>query len=292
VPTSPGDVVNSLLTACVVAAPLALEIGVGHGLAGTTATLGAYLWTVGHLTVRRPIGVCVAVVTTLFLGLAGAMGALAGGHLWLLVVLTAAWATFQAVADTAATVVRVPVAMSALCFLLSAMDGGTSPTGAAWRGLLVLGGAAWAALWGLARHPPRRGTGGSRNLELAELVAAWPRSRPFAVLLAVPTALVATVAGLFEISHGAWIATTVLRVLRPDASATLARSGRRIGGTAAGALAAAVLLGTARHELSAVIVLVVCVSAMQLVGPGRYGIYTFFLTLVALELASVGQAAS
>jgi uncharacterized membrane protein YccC len=112
------------------------------------------------------------------------------------------------------------------------------------------------------------------------------------VLLAVPTALAATVAGLFEISHGAWIATTVLRVLRPDASATLVRSGRRIGGTAAGALVAAVLLGTARHELTVVIVLVICVSAMQLVGPGRYGIYTFFLTLVALELGSVAQAAS
>ena len=31
---------------------------------------------------------------------------------------------------------------------------------------------------------------------------------------------------------------------------------------------------------------------MQLVGPTRYGIYTFFLTLLALELSSVGQPAS
>ena len=30
-------------------------------------------------------------------------------------------------------------------------------------------------------------------------------------------------------------------------------------------------------------------SAMQLVGPVRYGVYTFFLTLVALELSSVGH---
>jgi hypothetical protein len=41
-----------------------------------------------------------------------------------------------------------------------------------------------------------------------------------------------------------------------------------------------------------VIALVVCLSAMQLVGPARYGFYTFFLTLIALELGSVGQAAS
>jgi hypothetical protein len=31
---------------------------------------------------------------------------------------------------------------------------------------------------------------------------------------------------------------------------------------------------------------------MQLVGPAHYGFYTFFLTLLALELVSVGQGAS
>jgi hypothetical protein len=80
--------------------------------------------------------------------------------------------------------------------------------------------------------------------------------------------------------------------MRPEASATLARSGRRIVGTSAGALIAAVLLGTERHEVTAVIVVVVCVSAMQLVGPAHYGFYTFFLTLLALELVSVNQTAS
>ncbi|HWR46121.1 MAG TPA: FUSC family protein [Pseudonocardiaceae bacterium] len=55
---------------------------------------------------------------------------------------------------------------------------------------------------------------------------------------------------------------------------------------------AALLLGGERHALTAVIVLVACLSAMQLVGPKRYGIFTFFLTLLALDLTSVGQAAS
>ncbi|HEX4082279.1 MAG TPA: FUSC family protein, partial [Acidimicrobiales bacterium] len=215
-----------------------------------------------------------------------------GGHLWLLVVLVVVWAAVQAVADTAATVLRVPVAMAALGFLLSAMIGEGGVRSAWGQGALFLAGAAWAALWQLVRHPPRRSTGGSFDLGLAECWAARDRSRRFAVLLAAPTALAAGVAGVFEISHGAWMATTVLRVMRPEASATVARSGRRIVGTSAGALVAAVLLGTERHELTAVIVLVVCLSAMQLVGPVRYGIYTFFLTLIALELGSVGQAAS
>lgn len=112
------------------------------------------------------------------------------------------------------------------------------------------------------------------------------------MLLAIPTALSAGVAGLFAISHGAWTATTVLRVLRPERAITLARSGRRIVGTAVGALVAALLLGFEPRAVTAVVVLVACGAAMELVGPARYGIYTFLLTLLALELSSVGQVAS
>jgi hypothetical protein len=290
---TPRTIGGSVVTACLVAAPLALGMGVGHDAAGAAATLGAYLWTVGHLTVGRPIGVRVSAVTAVLLGVAGLTGALAGGHLWLLVVLTVVWAACQAVAEIAATPLRMPVAMSALCFLLSAIGGAVSPPAALWRGLLVLGGATWAALCELARNPPWRSPGeGSRDIGLAELWAARARARHFALLLSVPTALSAGIVGLSRISHGAWMATTVLRVMRPEPSVTLARSGRRIAGTSAGALIAAVLLGTERRSLTAVIVVVVCVSGMQLVGPARYGIYTFFLTLLALELVSVDQAAS
>jgi hypothetical protein len=290
---TPGAIGRSAVTGCLVAGPLAAGIGVGHDAAGATATLGAYLWTVGHLTVGRPIGIRVSAVAAVLLAVAGVTGALAGGRLWLLVVLTVVWATCQAVAEIAATSLRVPVAMSALCFLLSAIAGATSPLAALGRGLLVLGGAAWAALWELARKPPWRSPGeGSRNIGLAELWDARVRSRRFALLLSVPTALSACIVGLAGISDGAWMATTVLRVMRPEASATLARSGRRIVGTSAGALIAAVLLGTEPHEATAVIVVVVCMSAMQLIGPAHYGIYTFFLTLLALELVSVGRTAS
>ncbi|MGA7419376.1 MAG: FUSC family protein [Acidimicrobiales bacterium] len=66
---------------------------------------------------------------------------------------------------------------------------------------------------------------------------------------------------------------------------------QRATGTAVGALLAAVLLAAAPTALTAVIVMVVAVTAMQLVGPRRYAVYTFFLTLVALQLSSVGHAA-
>jgi hypothetical protein len=282
-----------VITACLVAVPLAIGIGTGHDLAGASSALGAYLWTVGNQANPRPIGIRVAGGTALLFGVAGATGALAGRHLWFLVVMALAWATFQAVADTAANALRMPVAMAALCFLLSAIGSGASWHGALWRGLLVLGGASWMVVCEMVRHPPgrtRRAAGGQFGIN--DLRAAWPRSRGYAILLAIPTALSAGVAGLFAISHGAWTATTVLRVLRPDQSTTLARSGRRIVGTAAGALVAALVLAAEPHAVAAVVVLVASVSAMQLVGPARYGYYTFFLTLLALELGSVGEVAS
>jgi hypothetical protein len=143
--------------------------------------------------------------------------------------------------------------MAALCFLLSAIGGGATAGGALWRGLLVLGGASWVALGEVVLHRLWRSPeAGTRDLGLAELATAWPKSRGYALLLILPTTLAAGLFGTSQISHGAWMATTVLRVLRADAAVTLARE---------------------RRALTAVIVLAVCQSAMQLVGPKRYGVY-------------------
>jgi hypothetical protein len=69
---TPGVIGRSVATACMVAGPLALGIGVGHGAAGAAATLGSYLWTVGHLTVERPIGIPLAALRRGLLVLGGA----------------------------------------------------------------------------------------------------------------------------------------------------------------------------------------------------------------------------
>jgi hypothetical protein len=280
---------SAVLSSCLVAGPLALGLATGHPVAGSIASLAAYLWTVGHLTDKRPLALPVDVVTVLLLVIAGVMGALAGRYLWLLVVSTALWAPFQAVAHVAEGALRMPVAMAALGMLLSALAGGTNPYGALWRGVLFLAGAAWVALCEVVRHPPWRSPDeGTRELAFGKLAREWKESRGFALLLTVPTTLAAGVAGTFEISHGAWMATTVLRVLRPDRAETIARSWRRLTGTCAGALLAAFLLATAPKPQAAVVVLILALTGMQLVGARRYGIYTFFLTLIALQLATVG----
>jgi hypothetical protein len=291
-----GDVpwrktVSAVLSSCLVAGPFALGLATGHPAAGGVASLSAYLWTLSHLNDKRPLGLSVAVVSVLLLVIAGAMGALAGRHLWLLIVATALWAPIQALADVATGALRMPVAMAALGMLLSAITGGTSPYGALWRGVLFLAGATWVALWEILRHPPWRSADeGTRELAFGKLARSWRQSWGFALLLTVPTTLAAGAAGAFEISHGAWMATTVLRVLRPDRADTIARSWRRLVGTCAGALLAALLLATVPAPKTVVVVLILALTAMQLVGPGRYGIYTFFLTLIALQLSAAGSA--
>jgi hypothetical protein len=283
-------VASTVLSAGLVAGPLALGFATGHAAAGGIGALGAYLWTASHITDKRPVGLPIGVATTVLLGLAGVTGALAGGHLWLLVVMVVLWAGFQAVADVAGGALRMPVAMAALCMLLSAIGGGTTPTGALWHGLLTLGGAAWITGTEIVRHPPWRSPGPiMSDFGFKALRGAWPAARGYALLLAIPTALVAAVTGAFQVSHGAWTATTVLRVLRPDHATTITRSWQRATGTAGGALIAALLLSAAPTSVTTVIVLVVAVTAMQLIGPRRYAVYSFFLTVIALELGAIGH---
>lgn len=244
-----------------------------------------------HLTDKRPIGLRVDVVTIVLLVIAGVMGALGGRYLWLLVVSTAVWACFQAVAHVAAGALRMPAAMAALGMLLSALLGGTGPSGALWRGVLFLAGAAWVALWEIVRHAPWRSPdAGTRELGFAKIRHAWRESRGYMLVLAVPATLAAGIAGAFAISHGAWTATTFLRVLRPDRAEAIARSRRRLAVTCTGALVAALLVAIAPRPVTAVVVFILALTAMQLVGPKRYGIYTFFLTLIAFQLSSVGRA--
>ena len=203
---------SSALTACLVAVPLAVGFATGHSVAGGIGALGAYLWTASHITDKRPIGLPIGVVTILLLGLAGATGALGGRYLWFLVLMVVLWATAQAVTDVAGGPLRVPVALSALCMLLSAIGGGHTITGSLWQGLLTLGGAAWITGTELVRHPPWRSPGPVASVGFQALGPAWPKARGFALLLVIPTALVAGIAGTFQIAHGAWTATTVLRV--------------------------------------------------------------------------------
>jgi hypothetical protein len=280
---------SALFTSVTVAAPLAIAAAMGDLAVGTALTLGAYLWTVSHMSSPRPLGLQVAAVTTVALGLAAGVGFAAGGILWLLIVMCGVWAVFQAVGEIAGGPLRMTAAMSALCVLLSSLGGHASAPDALRFGVTVAAGAAWEAIVDLIRHPPfGSGTDGTRTLALDRLTDAWPKARAYSALLAGTTMVAAATAGSIRISHGAWMAAAALRVLRPKSTATLPRARERVLGTAGGAAVAAGLLAASSHDLVVVVVVVVAVAAMQLIGPHRYGPFTFCLTLVALALNSAG----
>ena len=148
---------------------------------------------------------------------------------------------------------------------------------------------------GAQQKPPWRSPGeGSPNIGLGRALGPLgpaPAALPCCCQCRPPSAPASS--GLSGISHGAWMATTVLRVMRPEASATLARrrpADRRYFGGSADRCRAP------RHRASRAYggdrAGGLRVGNAAVVGPAHYGFYTFFLTLLALELVSVGQAAS
>jgi hypothetical protein len=282
---------SALLTSVTVAAPLAIAATMGDPSVGVALTLGAYLWMISHISSPRPLGLQVAAVTTVALGLAAGAGFAAGGILWLLIVTCGAWAVFQAVGEVAGGPLRMTAAMSALCVLLASIGGRASAPDAVRFGILVAAGAAWAAMVDLIRHRPSgSGADGTRTLALDRLTGAWPKARAYSALLAGTTMVAAATVGSIRVSHGAWMAAAVLRVLRPESTTTLPRARQRVLGTAGGAAVAAGLLAVSSHDLVVVVVVAVAVAAMQLIEPRRYGPFTFCLTLVALALNSAGGA--
>jgi hypothetical protein len=282
-------VVHALAGALVVATPLGIAAAADHGRLGAALTLGAYLWTLSHMTTARPLSVRLALLTSVVLGVAGGLGFGCGGVLWLLVVMCGAWATFQATGEIAGGPLRMTAGMSALCLLLCSIGGRANLDDAVRQGLTVAGGAAWTAALDQLRHLPRGRSQDPTGLDLHRLRAAWPQARSYAALLAGTSMPAAGVAGAISVSHGAWLAAAILRVLRPGSEVTIPRSRSRLLGTAAGASAAAGLLVIPPHAIIAVAVVVLAVTAMALIGPKRYGPWTFCLTLVALVLIPVEQ---
>jgi hypothetical protein len=286
---SPRTALHALASAATVTAPLAIMAALGDAGLGVALTLGAYLWTVSHMTTARGLSVRLALVTSVLLGVAGGAGFAAGSLLWLLIVLCGSAAVFQATGELAGGPLRMTAAMSALCLLLCSIGGHASAGPALRQGVAVAVGAAWAAAVDQLRHLPDRRSHAPTGLESHRLREAWPQCRSYSALLAGSSMLAAGAAGAISISHGAWLATTVLRVLRPRAEVTIPRSRSRLTGTAAAATVAAGLLAVPSHAVIAVAVVLLAVTAMMVIGPKRYGPFTFCLTLVALVLIPVQQ---
>jgi uncharacterized membrane protein YccC len=92
------------------------------------------------------------------------------------------------------------------------------------------------------------------------------------------------IASSLALPHAVWLLTTALRVMKPSQAETRLRLKHRFIGTSAGALVSAGLLGREIPPLLYAGLLGVMLTAMQLAGARRYAVWTFCLTVIALDL--------
>ncbi|MEU6221520.1 FUSC family protein [Streptomyces sp. NPDC047022] len=90
-------------------------------------------------------------------------------------------------------------------------------------------------------------------------------------------------AWVLPVPHAVWLATSALRVAKPDTAARHGRARDRVVGTIGGGTIAALLLTPPLTVAERATVVAVTICAMQLAGAAHYGWWTLCLTVVALS---------
>jgi uncharacterized membrane protein YccC len=176
--------------------------------------------------------------------------------------------------------------MSVLALLLSA--GNVSPDVALERyGAAFVSGAVWQGLvQGIAARPSRMPTP-PLVVDCAVLPSSMAAAPRFIGTMAVLGFVGGAIAASLPVPHAGWLLTAALRVMKPTQAQTLLRLKQRFTGTITGAVSAAGLLCWPLPALLHAEILGVILTVMQLVGAKRYAVWTFCLTVIALDLKSV-----
>lgn len=253
---------------------------------GFTASFGAYLVVITHPTLPARGGAQRLATTVLMLSFSAVAGAASAMRVWAFVPLAVVCATWQAWTELADSGLRLPAAMSVLALLLSAGNisphvavvtyGAAFASGAVWQGLVQC----IAARTSSMPTPPLV----VASAVLPSSMAAAPR---FIGTMAVLGFVGGAIAASLPVPHAGWLLTAALRVMKPTQAQTLLRLKRRFSGTIAGTAFAAALLCWPLPALLHAGILGVILTVMQLVGAQRYAVWTFCLTVIALDLKSV-----
>jgi uncharacterized membrane protein YccC len=115
------------------------------------------------------------------------------------------------------------------------------------------------------------------------LISSVTAARRFIARMATLGAAGGAIAASLPLPHAAWLLTAALRVMKPSQAETRLRLRHRFIGTAAGAFVSAGLLGWPLPPLLYAGILGVMLTVMQLVGARRYSVWTFCLTVIALD---------
>ena len=274
---------TAAVLACGATLPAALGTCLGYESVGFTASFGAYLVTITHADL--PIkGRAQRLATTIPMLCAGAiLGASAGQSVWIFLPLAAAGASWQAWTEIANAGFRFPAAMAVLALLVS--TGNVSPDlPAATYGAAFAGGAVWQGLVQYVAARPSDMPPVTLASDFEALISSVTAARRFIATMATLGVAGAAIAAALPLPHPAWLLTTALRVMKPLQAVTRLRLKHRFIGTAAGAIVSAGLLGWQLPPLLYAAILGVMLTVMQLVGARRYAVWTFCLTVVALDL--------
>ena len=214
-------------------------------------------------------------------------GAASAMRVWAFVPLAVVCATWQGWTEIADNGLRLPAAMSVLALLLSASKrlspdlavltyGAAFATGAIWQGLVQY---IAACRNGMPIAPP--------VVDSAALPSSLATAPRFIGTMAALGFVGGAIAASLPVPHAGWLLTTALRVMKPTQAQTLFRLKQRFVGTISGAVFATGLLCWPFPALLYAGTLGVMLTLMQLLGPRRYAMWTFCLTVIALDLNGV-----
>lgn len=168
--------------------------------------------------------------------------------------------------------------MSALAFLLAGIN-----LAAAIQWWEYAAGFAAGALWqGVVIAGTAPASGPSLRACLTDLRVRWREGARYASTLAATGVLGVATAWILPVPHAVWLATSALRVAKPDTATLRRRALSRVVGTIGGGMTAALLLTPPLTLAERAVVIALTVCAMQLAGAAHYGWWTLCLTIVAL----------
>ena len=270
--------------------------------AGIAGAFGAYLLVVSFpkLPAREPRAKLLVAAASF--GGSAALGAFCGLDLWRLMPAAILFALWQARTELVPVSLCPVAALSALAMALSTapLPPGLTP---ATYGLALGAGALWQAVWVAALVPA--GETGRRGWR-SELVLPWQGlfhtyapapaegrkvGARFDLVMAALAAVGSVLVVVMPVPHSGWLLTTALRVMKPTRTETLHRMHRRGLGTVLGSVAAVAILSVGLPLSLHIALMGAILCAMLVAGPQRYGLYSFCLTVVALNFAaSPGEA--
>ena len=281
--SDPGLLRTAALLACGATLPVVLGVCLGREALGFIASSGAYFVTIAHADLPIEGRVQRLAMTILMLCAGAIAGASAGQRVWVFLPVAAFGASWQAWTEIANTGLRFPAAIAVLALLLS--TGNISPDlSVATYGVAFASGAIWQGLVQYVAAQPSDKPSTTLAGDIDALISSVTTARGFIATMAMLGVAGGTIAASLPLPHAAWLLTAALRVTKPSQAETLRRLKHRFIGTAGGAIVSAGLLGWQLPPLLYAAILGLMLTVMQLIGARHYAVWTFCLTVIALDL--------